>query len=259
MKRREMLSALALLSGGGVTKARGITQKKKVTFVLVHGAWHGGWCWKKVSPLLKAAGHEVYTPTLTGLGERSHLLSSQIDLQMHIQDIVSMLEYEDLQSVTLVGHSYGGMVITGVADKTKARVNHVVYLDAFLPESGKSLKDYVSIPFEEMAKAKGEGWQIPLLGGSVEGLGINDKEDIDWMSSRVGPQPLKTFTQPLHLSGPLDIKKTYIQLTDNRPHFNESAERARRQGLQFYKLLSGGHDIMVTKPAELVQLFNSIV
>ena len=260
MKRREVLSVLTVLSNGTPAILSGTTAKKKATFVLVHGAWHGGWCWKKISALLDAEGHQVYTPTLTGLGERSHLLSKEIDLEMHIQDIVSMLEYEDLTEVILVGHSYGGMVITGVADKERKRLNHIVYLDAFLPESEKSLQDYVSISFEEIAKSKGSDWQIPLLGGSVEGLGIKEKADIDWMTPRIGPQPLKTFTQPLHLSTPLDtsLKKTYIQLTDDRPHFNDSLNRARRQGFQIYSLLSGGHDAMVTQPAALAKIFNAI-
>src|SRR5918997_4262365 len=101
------------------------------TYVLVHGGWHGGWCWKKVTPLLQAAEHEVYTPTLTGLGERSHLLSDAVDQETHITDVVNVLEYEDLQEVILVGHSYAGMVITGVADRLPERIGHLVYFDAF--------------------------------------------------------------------------------------------------------------------------------
>ncbi len=215
---------------------------------------------KKFLPFLDAEGHLVYTPTLTGLGERSHLLSKEIDLEMHIQDVVSMLEYEDLTEVIMVGHSYGGMVITGVADKARKRLNHIVYLDAFLPESEKSLQDYVSISFEDIAKSKGSDWQVPLLGGSLKGLGIKEQADIDWMTPRIGLQPLKTFTQPLHLSTPRDtsLKKTYIQLTNDRPHFNDSLDRARRQGFQVYSLLSGGHDAMVTQPSALAKIFNAL-
>src|SRR5580700_2534506 len=99
------------------------------TYVLVHGGGHGGWCWQRVVPLLRAAGHEVYTPTLTGLGERSHLLRPDIDLDTHIADVVGVLRYEDLTDVILVGHSYGGMVITGVADRALARIGQLVYLD----------------------------------------------------------------------------------------------------------------------------------
>ena len=105
------------------------------TFVLIHGAWHGGWCWKKVSPILREAGHETYSPTLTGLGERSHLLSRDIDLNCHIQDVVNVLEYKGLKDVVLVGHSYAGMVITGVADRCPERLAQLVYLDAFAPQN----------------------------------------------------------------------------------------------------------------------------
>src|SRR4051812_39309312 len=115
----------------------------KITFVLVHGAWHGGWCWKKVLPFLTSAGYEVFTPTLTGLGERSHLLSPQINLDTHIKDIIAVLEYEDLKDVILLGHSYAGMVITGVAVQSGMRLAHLVYLDAVIPENGKSFKDYL--------------------------------------------------------------------------------------------------------------------
>jgi pimeloyl-ACP methyl ester carboxylesterase len=116
--------------------------REKPAFVLVHGAWHGGWCWKKVAPLLRAAGHDVFTPTLTGLGERVHLLASEIDLATHVDDVLGVLEYEDLTNVVLVGHSYGGMVISGVAERAGSRLARLVYLDAFLPENGKALRDY---------------------------------------------------------------------------------------------------------------------
>src|SRR5258705_1716413 len=118
-------------------------QRRKSTYVLVHGAWHGGWCWKRVAPALRAAGHEVYTPTLTGLGERAHLANPAIDLATHISDVVNLLEAEELNEVVLLGHSYGGMVVTGVADRAPARLRRVIYLDAFLPEDGKSLLDYL--------------------------------------------------------------------------------------------------------------------
>ena len=116
MSRRQVLAALTTLSAA-LNASRASAQSKPMTFVLVHGAWHGGWCWKKLTPLLRVAGHQVFTPTLTGLGERSHLLSPAVDLTTHIKDITAVLEYEDLQDVVLVGHSYGGMVIAGVAEK----------------------------------------------------------------------------------------------------------------------------------------------
>ena len=114
-----------------------------MTFVLVHGAWHGGWCWRFVRDLLEKSGHRVHAPSLTGLGERKHLARPDIDLDTHIADIVSLLEMEDLSDVVLVGHSYGGMVITGVADRAPERIGRLVYLDAFVPEDGKCTLDYV--------------------------------------------------------------------------------------------------------------------
>src|SRR5215831_5722049 len=134
------------------------------TFVLVHGAWHGGWCWKKVTPLLRAAGHEVYTPTLTGLGERVHLASPKVDLTTHIQDVVNVLDYEDLHEVVLVGHSYGGVVIAGVADRVPSRVGHLVYLDAGVPHNGEGYLDLLPnlrALIEEDSRLNGDGWRVP--------------------------------------------------------------------------------------------------
>ena len=113
------------------------------TFVLVHGMWHGGWCWQKVTPLLRAAGHDVYTPTLTGLGERRHLRSAEIDLNTHVQDVVNVFEYEDLRDVILVGHSFGGTLASVIAEKIPDRIAHLVNLDGPLPEAGKALKDLI--------------------------------------------------------------------------------------------------------------------
>jgi pimeloyl-ACP methyl ester carboxylesterase len=110
-------------------------------FVLVHGGWHGGFCWRFVAPALRRAGHDVYTPSLTGLGDRAHLARPGIDLELHIQDVVAVLEMEDLREVVLLGHSYGGMVVTGAADRCTARIRNLVYLDAFVPENGKCALD----------------------------------------------------------------------------------------------------------------------
>lgn len=221
-------------------------------YVLVHGAWHGGWCWKKVKALLEARGHTVYTPTLTGLGERSHLLTPQVDLSIHVQDIVSMLEYEDLSNVILVGHSYAGIVISGVAEKATNRLSHLVYLDAYLPENGKSIVDYFAFPsLDKIVMEKGDGWRIPPL-GKLKDLGITDGKDIDWVKSRVGDQPYKTFTETIRLSKPTNtIPKAFIRLS-NFPWFVETGERARSMGFNYQEMLSGGHDAMISAPAETV-------
>lgn len=217
-------------------------------YVLVHGAWHGGWCWKKVKALLEAGGHNVFTPTLTGLGERAHLLTPQINLSTHIEDIVSMLEYEDLFNVILVGHSYAGMVISGVAEKVANRISQLVYLDAFLPEDKKAVTDYLIVPsLDTIVTSKGDGWRIPFL-GKIEDLGVIDKEDLDWTKPRIGDQPYKTFTETLNLAIPTSaITKTFIQLS-NFPWFVEAGERARRMGFNYRQMLSGGHDAMISRP-----------
>jgi pimeloyl-ACP methyl ester carboxylesterase len=134
------------------------------TFVIVHGAWSGGHAWRWVRPLLRSAGHEVFTPALTGLGERSHLASAQVDLETHVRDVIAVLEYEDLREVVLVGHSYGGMVISGVADRVPERLALLVYLDAEVPMDGQSELDLLPVQeragYEEAARSKGQGWLI---------------------------------------------------------------------------------------------------
>ena len=222
------------------------------TFVLVHGAWHGGWCWKRLTPLLRAAGHEVVVPTLTGLGERSHLLTPEVGLDIHIRDITAVLEYDDLHDVVLVGHSYGGMVIAGVAEEARARVAHLVYLDAFLPENGKAIRDYGPLP-----PTSPDGWRVPPLGPPAA-FGITDERDIAWVGARLGDQPLKAFMQPVQLSeaGSQSLPQTYIQCTEG---FAEAAERAKRRGFRFQELLSAGHDAMLTQPTALTTLLLQLV
>jgi pimeloyl-ACP methyl ester carboxylesterase len=180
------------------------------TIVLVHGTTAGGWVWKNVRPPLEAAGHTVYTPTLTGLGERVHLASREVDLDTHITDIVNVLAYEALEDVVLVGHSYGGMVITGVADRAPERVGYLVYLDALVPHDGESLLDLGTPEAAEATRARveaeGDGWLIPLSRGP------NDLPD------KNVPHPFATWAQPLRLKGdPLSrLPKAYIRCTADK-------------------------------------------
>jgi pimeloyl-ACP methyl ester carboxylesterase len=265
MTRRQVLAGMtavfsASLLGIADTKAE---SKKGVTFVLVHGAWHGGWCWKKVRPLLQAAGHVVYTPTLTGLGERVHLSSPEVDLDTHINDIINMLEYEDVREAILIGHSYGGMVITGVATKAPERLAQVVYLDAFYPENGKSLNDYSvgASGYDENVRKNGNGWRLPFAGTlTLQMLGITDPADIAWMSPRMVDQPYRTFTQAIKIPSGLakSVRYTYI-LSSERQHYIEAAKRAQAQGFRLVKIPGAGHDIMVTQPRELVDALIAMV
>ncbi len=185
--------------------------------MLVHGGWFGAWCWYKVVPLLQAAGQFVYTPTLTGVGEQAALLTPEIGLDTHIQDVVELIVKNDLQQVILVGHSYSGMVITGVADRIPERIARLVYLDAIIPRDGQSLADtapFIGAFLRREANRKGDGWWVnPPRGGT---FGIKKEPDLSLVRSKVTPQSLKTFLQPVHITHPgtvAAIPHTYIECT----------------------------------------------
>ena len=226
------------------------------TYVLVHGAWHGGWCWAKVARLLRDAAHEVYTPTLTGLGERAHLARPEVDLETHIQDVVAVLEREELRQVTLVGHSYGGMVITGVAARAAARIGHLVYLDAFVPEAGRSLLDYVgerAAAMREAVQAHGDGWKLPSF--PPERFGVTSQRDTEWLNKHLGPQPFRTFEQPLPAAGGERLKRTYVYCSKPAMGaFDQFAERLREDRKWTFHDAKIGHDAMVTAPGELAKI-----
>jgi pimeloyl-ACP methyl ester carboxylesterase len=224
------------------------------TFVLVHGGGHGGWCYQKVARLLRGSGHEVYTPTLTGLGERAHLLSPDIDLDMHITDVVSMLRFEDLHDVVLVGHSYGGMVITGVADRAPERIGDLVFLDAANPRNGESLVD-VAGPMMLHARSQSrviDGIELVLFpdGDEVRYYGVTDPDDYAWMLERLTPHPWKCFEQPLRLTNEAALAKIpqshvvcTATLATRDPQLVEQARAAGR----FWDI-DTGHDLMITEP-----------
>ena len=189
------------------------------TFLVAHGAWTAGWGWKKMHPLMRAGGHRLITPTLTGLGERAHLATPEVGLDTHIQDMLGALHYEDLHDVMLVGHSYGGMVATGVADRARDRIAQLVYLDAFVPQDGQSLFDLQSpetrAHMRELAKSAGEGWRIPPMGMPAD----TPPDDFAWSNPRRVPQPLKCFEQKVVLqNGPLTLPRSYIWCRNTGPH-----------------------------------------
>lgn len=251
VSRREMLGVLALSPLAVEIEGAAVWPRQSGTFVLVHGAWHGGWCWRKLTPLLEAVGHRVYAPTLTGLGERAHLLTHQVGLDTHIDDITAVLEYEDLNDVILVGHSYGGMVISGVAEQASPRVGQLVYLDAFMPEDGKAVKDYAPLP-----PTSGDGWRVPQPNLA---FGVTDKQDLAWIQSRLGDHPLKAFTQAARVSTDRSRspRGTYILTTRTR-WFVEAAERAQRWGYRFREMPGAGHSAMITRPAELANILHEV-
>jgi pimeloyl-ACP methyl ester carboxylesterase len=225
------------------------------TYVLVHGGGHGGWCYQRVARLLRSAGHEVYAPTMTGVGERSHLVSPHVDLDLHIQDIVAVLHYEDLRDVILAGHSYGGMVVTGVADRAADRVGRLVYLDAANPVNGQSLVD-VSGPYITWVRPLGrvvDGVELVMFPSSSDPsamYGVTDPDDVAWMAERLTAHPWKCFEQPLKLSNEaafLAIPQYHIVCTSTLATRDpELMGRARAAGRLWD--IDTGHDLMITEP-----------
>ena len=227
------------------------------TFVLVHGGGHGGWCYQRVSRLLSSAGHEVYAPTLTGVGERSHLVGPHVDLSLHVQDIAAVLHYEDLRDVILVGHSYGGMVITGVGGMAADRVGKLVYLDAANPKNGESLVD-VAGPMMEMARLAGrivDGVELVLLPSPEAGMfyGITDPAELAWMAGRLTGQPWKCFEQKLELrdeAGYAKIPQYHIVCTATLATRDPGLiDEARASGRLWD--IDTGHDLMITEPQQV--------
>jgi pimeloyl-ACP methyl ester carboxylesterase len=226
------------------------------TFVLVHGAWHGSWCWKRVRTELQAEGHAVFTPTLTGVGERSHLISPQITLDTHVADIVNLLRWEELTDVVLCGHSYAGCVITGVADRVPERLRALVYLDAFILENGQSLHDTLPREVAESqvrgAAETGDGWRVPPITAEFFRVNLTDRA---WVDRQCTAQPLATFQQRLRVNGTFPAAKcTHILATGYEhspfPPFHEIAKRKSWKTLT----VDCGHDVMLDKPAELVAM-----
>jgi pimeloyl-ACP methyl ester carboxylesterase len=224
------------------------------TFVLVHGGGHGGWCYKKVKPILEEAGHEVFAPSLTGLAERSHLLSPAIDLDVHISDIVQVLHYWDLHDVVLVGHSYGGMVITGVADRAADRIAKLVFLDAANPSNGQSLVD-VAGPIIEATRPMGamvDGVELVLLPSPDAGMfyGVTDPADLAWMAERLTGHPWKCFEQKLELVNEdalWAIPQYHIVCESTlATRDTDLIGTARAEGRLWH--IDTGHDLMITEP-----------
>ena len=223
------------------------------TFVLVHGAWHGGWCYKRVARLLRGAGHEVYTPTLTGLGERAHLMSRTIDLGTHVQDIVGVIRYEELSDVVLCGHSYGGMVITGVAEQIGTKISSLVYLDAFVPENGKSVFDYLPAEMSQQmrtdAEQNGEGYKVTPIPAARFAVNANDAAWIDAMCVK---HPLATFEQGLTYSGRRAPKRVYILAADYElSPFQQFGTRLKDDRSWQFVSIACGHEVMLDRPQEL--------
>lgn len=240
------------------------------TFVLIHGAWHGGWCWWKVAPLLWKAGAEVYAPSLTGMGERSHLTNyldpAELNLGLHIKDVVQLLEYEGLEQVVLVGHAYAGMVITGVAECCPERLAHLVYVNGVVPRDGEAMVDQLDAVRgpEFTARVRKavqdqEGFLPPPASPEAieQRWGISDSADQEWILARLAPQSVAAFGQPLLVRRPeaRSIPRSFILSRESG--FEPVAELARKSGWGMFQI-DTGHDPMVTRPRELADILFQI-
>lgn len=244
------LVLMLVLSCGFVAGAEGEAPETSKTFVIVHGAWGGGWAFREVESLLEARGHKVYRPTLTGQGERVHLASREVGLEVHILDVVNMILFEALEDVVLVGHSYGGMVVTGVADRVPERIGHLIYLDAMVPEDGESAATV----------GRKDGEMPRWMASAKDGFIVPSWVDADQAPPKDVPHQLKTLTDPIVLKNPdrMKLATDYILTvekdTDAKDDgFYRHSERARGYGWDVH-LLTGDHNMQWSAPVALVEM-----
>jgi pimeloyl-ACP methyl ester carboxylesterase len=247
--------------GAGVAAMSGKTSVTQAqagarTFVLVHGAWHGGWCWRRVADLLAKRGHKVFAPTLTGLGDRSHLISGSVNLDTHITDVVNVIKWENLTDICLVAHSYGGWPVSGAIEQVPDRIAAVVYLDAFVPEDDQRGLDLASDFSRKGTLTAIEKGEVSRPAPKAETFFVNDK-DRAWVDSRLTAQPVGVALQPIRLAGAREkiAKKTYIRApTYPQPAFDKAlAAKKSDPSWRTYEMPSG-HDVMVDMPERLVEI-----
>lgn len=232
------------------------------TYVLVHGGWHGAFCWERVVPLLTAAGHTVATPTLAGLGERAAELHPGIDLEVHVAEVAASIDPDGPRDVVLLGHSYGGMVVAAVAARRADRIARLVYLDAFVPEDGQALFDLAppgrADDFREQARLYGDGWRVPAP--PTEWMGNFDEDEARWLAEHMTPQSIATFEQPVRFGADAPstelVPRIFIHCISDPPSstFLPFADRARSTPGWTLHELATGHDAMLIMPDELARL-----
>lgn len=259
MKRRDVLKfavatpLAAGLLGSGKTKAA-----DRRTFVLVHGAFHGGWCWGPVAAVLRSHEHRVFTPTFTGLGERAHLLNPSIDLETFIRDVAAVIECEELNDVVLVGHSFGGYVVSGVADRMADRIASMIYLDAPMGSNGVSVFGEAPADVRKArmdAATEVAGTEV-IAPPSSTNFGLSDPFQVEWVDRRMTPMPLAAYDTPLVLKGAPGGQhpKTFIRCTTPAlPNIDASARYAKNQGWNYVEIPTG-HDAMISMPLEVAGL-----
>lgn len=222
-------------------------EAKVRTFVLVHGAWHGGWCWRRVLDRLAAKGHYVVAPTLSGVGERSHLKAEDVDLTTQVEDVVGEMKWKDLDDVVLVGHSYGGMVITGVAEQMGERIAAIVYLDAFQPGNGQALADFTSR----------SAWPKPVTPAPPASYFHVNEKDAAWVQGKLTAHPTQCFTEKLKVTGAYQTiaKKLYVRAPlFAQKGFDQALERCRADKSWQTATVTCGQDVMIDQPDELTAM-----
>ena len=254
------MTASSTVEGG----TRPASLRPTLTFVLVHGAWHGGWCWRPVQDILTASGCRVFAPSLTGVGDRAHLFSKDISLQTHVDDVLSLIEAEELKDFVLVGHSYGGLVITGVADILRERVSHYVYLDASLPDDmspgasfGWSDSNSAELREARLKAVREQSGGVGLPPPPPDAFAVTEGSDFAWVQRRLRPMPLQTYLGKITLKnkGSTGLRRTYIAAV--RPPYLPlvaTHERVQADRSWSFATIEAGHDAMITAPAELSSL-----
>jgi pimeloyl-ACP methyl ester carboxylesterase len=226
------------------------------SFVLVHGGWRGGWIWKRVARLLRKEGHDVYTPTLTGLADRNHLLRADINLSTHIQDVVNLIMFEELDDVVLCGHSYAGMVISGVADQISERIASLVYLDAWFPKNGDSVMT-LSPEMYQLMHIKDAGQYGGIACSPIPAVLHVNEQDRPWVDAMATPHPFATMIETIQLQGShLQVKKkTFALASAWEPNpFRQFYERLQRDAAWRTRTIESGHDAMLDRPEEVASL-----
>lgn len=236
---------------------------KRATYVLVHGAWHGGWCWSRVAERLRDEGHAVFAPTCTGLGERAHLMSPDITLDTFTDDVANVIEAEELSDVILVGHSFGGLPVSGVAERMPSRLRHLVYLDSLLVEPGQRPFDILApeVVARRIQAADESSGGVSLPPQPPESFGVTAEADIAWLRRRLTPHPLGTYASPLNIRNSVGngLPRTYLACT-NPPYTFLDPVKAwvrRQEGFRWLDIETG-HDAMITAPDELARILIEI-
>jgi len=264
--RRRLMTAAAAATTAAAIAAPAAAQSGAPgkTYVLLHGAWHGGWCWRDVADGLRRDGHRVFTPTQTGLGERAHLLGGDVTLDTFVADLLGVFAAEEIEDAVLVGHSFGGSAISGVADRAPGRVRHLVYLDSLMLDGGQS--PFGNLPAEVVAARRRQvieqGGGVAIPAPPVTAFGIPENHPgAAWVARRLTPHPAGTYESPLRLANPVGNgrPRTYLACVDPAYAPLEASRRfVRERGGFDWREIRTGHDAMVTAAPELVRLLGGI-